>query len=159
MKMEVKPVRVSVKILRCDKCEMDFPIFEFEVESDADAIGLYSAGKCGDNKILLIDLSLDEWKLVQAGSMRELPPRLLPLAGQDYRLTHVLRVEKPPLPSAGISFGEFRQHYKAPTVVYSCPCCAEGEALMRSEMTPNDYVRAGGQIMAVEPLVIARQLG
>jgi hypothetical protein len=154
MTIQAKPVRGSVKILRCGKCEMDFPIFDFEVESDADAIGLYSAGECGGDKLLLIDLDLEEWKSAQAGGMRELPPRLLRLAGQGYRLWHVLRVEKPPLPSAGFSFGEFRQQYKAPTVVYACPCCDDGEATMRSEMTPNDYMRAGGQIIAVEPLVL-----
>lgn len=154
MTMQPKPVRGSVRILLCDTCGTEFPIFDFEVESDTDAVGLYSAGTCDGGKLLLIDLSLEEWKAAQSGSLSELPSRLSSEVGQDYRLTHVLRVVQPVLPSAGGSFAEFRQQYKAPTVVYSCPCCGRGEAMTRSEVTPADYVRAGGQIAAVEPLTL-----
>ncbi len=154
MTMQPKPVCGSVRILLCDTCGTEFPIFDFEVESDTDAVGLYSAGTCDGERLLLVDLSLKEWKAAQDGSLSELPSRFYSVVDQGYRLTHVLRVVQPVLPSADSSFAEFRQQYKAPTVVYSCPCCERGEAVTRSEVTPADYVRAGGQIEALEPLTL-----
>lgn len=150
-----KLVQGSVRILLCSKCGVDFPIFDFEAESDTDVVGLYSAGTCGGEKLLLVDLSLEEWHAVQDGRLRELPSRLSRFAGQGYRMAHVLRIEQPIVPSAGGSFSDFRQLYKAPAVVYSCPCCNGGEALTRSEVTPAEYVESGGQIVAIEPLTLA----
>jgi hypothetical protein len=154
MTIQSKPVRGSVKILACNQCGIDFSIFDFEVESDADVAGLYSAGTCGGKKLALIDLNFEEWKAVQSGDLRELPLRFLPLLENDYRLNNILRVDQPILPQAGGSFAEFRKSYKAPSVVYSCPCCGAGEAVERSEMTPADYTKSGGQIMAIEPLAL-----
>lgn len=154
MTAQARLVRGSVKIILCESCKMDFPIFDFEAESDNESIGLCSAGICGGNKLLLIDLNLEEWKAFEAGNLRELPSRLSLLADQAYRLAHVLRIEQPFLPPAGISFMEFRQQYRAPTVIYSCPCCGKGEAVMRSEITPAEYASTGGRIIAMEPLAL-----
>lgn len=154
MTMQAKPVRGSVRMLRCEKCGADFPIFDYEVESDTDAIGLYSAGTCDGDNLLLIDLGLEEWKAAQAGNLRELPSRFSQMIGQDYRLTHILRVEQPEMPAAGTNFAEFRQQYQAPTVIYSCACCGKGEAVTRSEISASDYVNSGRKLIATEPLVI-----
>lgn len=154
MKMRAKPVRGSVKILLCRKCGADFPIFDYEVESDAEAVGLYSAGTCGGDNLLLVDLTLEEWKQAKDGNLQELPSRFFSVAGHDYRLTHVLRVEQSAVPPAGVSFAEFRQEYKTPTVVYSCPCCDKGEAVSRVEITSRDYLNSEKKIIAIEPLLL-----
>ena len=154
MIMQAKPVRGSVRMLLCEKCGVDFPIFDYEVESDTDVVGLYSAGTCGGDNLLLIDLSLEEWKAAKAGNLHEIPSRFSQVIGQDYRLTHILRVEQPAVPAAGSSFTEFRQQYQAPTVIYSCACCGKGEAVTRSEISASDYVNSGRKIIAMEPLVL-----
>lgn len=155
--MTAKTVRGSVRILSCNACAAEFPMFDFEVESDADAIGLCSAGKCSGGSLILIELDFDEWQAVQSGELREVPSRFSQVIGDgDYRLAHILRVEQSSSPPADVSFSEFRQKYKAPTVVYSCPCCSSGEAISRSEMAAGEYIDSGGQILAASPLVLER---
>jgi hypothetical protein len=146
-------VRGSVSILSCNVCDTKFPIFDYEVESDSEEIGLYSAALCDGRSLVLIELNLDEWLAAQSGELTDLPLRIKEaVGGEDYRLASILRVETPPLPPAGISFVEFRKLYKAPTVVYSCPCCVTGEAVTSAELTCEDYRNAGGRVTALNPL-------
>jgi hypothetical protein len=154
MNAQTKPVTGSVRVLACSACNAEFPVFDYEVESDADAIGLYSAGICNGGLVLL-ELSFEEWRAAQSGHLQEIPSRLLKgTAKESYQFAHILRVETPPLPAAGGSFADFRQEYKAPTVVYSCPCCNVGEATTRREITPEEYVKNGGEITALPPLTL-----
>lgn len=154
MTRQMKHVRGSVRLLFCDKCGADFPIFDYEVESDTETIGLYSAGTCDGENLLLIDLSLEEWRAAQDGSLKELPSRYAQAIEGDYRLTHILRVEQATIPPAGNSFADFKRHYRAPKVVYLCPCCGEGESVTKSEILASDYMKAGGKIIATDPLVL-----
>jgi hypothetical protein len=151
-------VKGSVKILSCKACDSDFPIFDFEFENDADGIGLGSAGLCDRKSLLLIEFNIEEWEAVCVGNLRILPSRFRPMVGNaDYRLAHVLRVERQVLPKAGTSFEKFLRLYKAATVFYSCPCCAKGEVVARSEITIDEYIKSGGQVTALDPLFLARE--
>jgi hypothetical protein len=147
-----KPVKGSVRLLVCKVCDNRFPTFDYEVESDADAIGLYSAGLCGGTDLILMELDFEEWKAAQSGELHHIPPRLGAEIANGYLVTHVLRVEGPPLPPAGTSFSEFRKQYKAPTVIYSCPCCESGEANTLAEITTEEFIRSGGKLRALPPL-------
>lgn len=154
MNAQTKPVAGSVRILVCNKCDAEFPVFDFEVESDADAIGLYSAGMCNGGLVLL-ELSFEEWRAAQSGDLKEIPPRLyngIPIG--CYQFAHILRVESPDLPVAGASFADFRREYRAPTIVYACPCCNDGEATSQREMTPEEFERSGGEITTLLPLTL-----
>lgn len=152
MTKQAKQVRGTVKLLFCEKCGAEFPVFDYELESDTDAVGLYSAGTCGGGSLILIDLDFEEWKAAQAGKLKQLPARFAHLADRGFRMTHIVRVEQPDLPAAGGSFAEFRQAYQSPVVIYSCPCCGGGEAVAQSEVSVAEYVNAGREIHAIEPL-------
>jgi hypothetical protein len=154
MNIQTKPVKGSVHVLNCVACDANFPVFGYEVESDADAFGLQSAGICNGDLVLL-ELSFEEWQATQSGQLREIPSRLSgDFTKQGYRFAHILRIETPPLPASGTSFADFRQAYSAPTVVYSCPCCEKGEAIAQFEVTSADYIKSGGKINVLPPLIL-----
>lgn len=153
----MRKVSGSVRILRCESCEAKFPVFEHEIESDAQAIGLYSAALCNGKDLLLLELDPIEWNDARTGKLVRLPERLLIDASlrKDYRLTHILRVDFPVPQSDGLSFDEFRKKYRAPTVVYACPCCENGEARSISEVTAREFIESGGSIVALEEITLA----
>ena len=139
-------VRGSVKVLYCENCGTTFPIFAYEVDSDGAEIGLYSAGSCDNGDLLLIDLTLDEWKSVQNGQMNRLPPRILDEFGSQFRMAHIVRVEESNVSAKGLSFSEFKDKYRPPTVFYSCPCCEGGEAIVQEEVEAESYIKQGNNI-------------
>jgi len=92
MKTLTKFTRGSIRLLSCNVCRAEFPIFEYEIESDADAIGLCSAARCDGGGLILLYLEMKEWQAVQVGKIMKPPHRFLHMIGDgDYRFTHILR--------------------------------------------------------------------
>jgi len=150
MSHATRSVSGTVKVLACKSCDSKFPIFEYDVESDAAVIGLASAGVCGAGLVVLFELGLEDWRLAQAGQL-ELPAEFVP-DGEELRMTSILRIEAPPLPPASTSFSVFRERYRAPYVIYRCPCCEGGEAVSVDEITALEFVSKGGRIISVSPI-------
>ena len=147
-------VRGSVAIVMCRTCRASFPLFEFEVESDTGAVGLCSAAKCNGLNIVIAETTVDEWKEMQAGALSALPSRIDGFS--DFHVLHIKSIEKSSNPPAGISFSEFRRLYSSPIVVYTCPCCTDGEAIKAREMTISEFEAMGGRLVVLGSLVVER---
>jgi hypothetical protein len=139
-------------MVTCHACEASVPIFEFELESDAGAMGLCSACKCNDMTLVIAEVSMSEWLAMQNGELSNLPERIIGFEG--FHVLHVKRIERSPDPPLGISFSEYRKIYKSPIVVYSCPCCRQGESIKERELTIAEFKSRGGQIVALGGLTI-----
>ena len=154
MSSNLRKVSGSVKLISCAACSATIPTFAYESETDIDTLGLCSAGYCNAHKLVLFEVSMDEWKELNFKHPNDLPLRIdQELDNSDFRMVHILRVEKFDEPPAGISFAEFRRQYHSPKVIYSCPCCG-GEGVVNSEMTVDQFRKIGGSILTLGNLVL-----
>ena len=91
-----------------------------------------------------------------AGDVSDLQHRIgAELGRHDLKMATVLRIESGNDMPAGTSFAEFRKAYRPPVLVYSCPCCGEGEATETEEFTVDGFAEIGGRILSVGELEIA----
>lgn len=156
MMSENRTVGGSVKILACRNCKSILPLFEFETEADTDSMGLFSAAQCNGLVIVIAEATLEEWSTIQSGELSILPPRLAcPAELKGFHILSIKRIERGYAPPSGISFLEFKKLYRAPVVVYACPCCAVGDALETQELTVNEFESRGGRIIALGSLVVS----
>ncbi len=154
MNSNLRKITGSVKLISCAACNATIPLFAFEVETDTDAIGLCSAGCCNSYKLAVFEVNIDEWKALRSNYNNDLPPRInQELNEPDYRMVHILRIERFDDPPAGTSFAEFRRQYHPPQVIYSCPCCG-GEGVVNKEMTVDQFNKIGGSILTLGNLVL-----
>lgn len=154
MNSSLRKISGSVKLIHCTDCNATIPMFAFEGESDTDTIGLCSAGCCNAYKLALFEVTIDEWNVLRAQRTNDLPSRInQELNGLDYRMSHILRVDRFDEPPAGTSFAEFRRQYKAPQVIYLCPCCG-GEGVVNEEITVEQFKKLGGSICTLGNLIL-----
>jgi hypothetical protein len=145
----------TIKMLECTSCEVTLPVAAFEGEADTDTIGLCSAGKCNGLEVAIAEATPTEWSSLAAGSVSHLQDRIgAELGRDDLRVATVLRVEQGNEIPAGTSFAAFREAYRPPLLVYSCPCCGEGEAKEIEEFTVDAFIALGGGILSVGALEI-----
>lgn len=142
----------SVAMVTCQTCHGSLPVFEFELESDLGAIGLCSAAECNGLNLVIAEVNIHEWQAMQDGKLRTLPDRIGGF--ERFHVLHIKRIERSPDPPVGISFSEYRKIYKPSVVIYSCPCCAHGEALKDKELTIIQFEKLGGQITALGGLIV-----
>jgi len=143
----------TIKILECSLCKATLPIAAFEGEADTDTIGLFSASQCDGFEVAVADATPAEWSDLAIGNVRDLLARIGAEVGSDnLKIPTVLRVESGDETVAGTSFAEFRNAYRPPTIVYSCPCCHEGEAIEVEEFTVEGFKQIGGSILPVDGL-------
>jgi hypothetical protein len=94
---------------------------------------------------------------ISSGELRHLPPRIAePLGLNDFHVLHVKRIESGPKIGAGLSFLEFRKRYKRPTVIYSCPCCGDGDAVESQELLLSQFEKIGGEVVPLGNLALKR---
>jgi hypothetical protein len=153
-----KLVRGSVKIVQCRECNSNMALFVFESETDVDSVGMCSATKCDGLSIIVAETTLDEWKDIESGKLSKLPSRLIDNPAMNaFHILHIKRIEQSPQPPAGVPFSEFRRSYKPPAVIYSCPCCGDGDAVETQEVTLSEFEGMGGHIVALGNLVVGDQ--
>lgn len=154
MNSNLRKIAGSVKLISCTACHATIPMFAFEGETDTDTIGLCSAGCCNAYKLALFEVNIKEWKALRSKHPNAPPQRINQEINEpDYRMVHILRVEKFDAPPAGTSFAEFRRQYHAPQVIYSCPCCG-GEGVVNREMTVEQFKKIGGSILTLGDLIL-----
>lgn len=154
MNSTLKNVSGSVKLIFCVVCNATFPMFAFEGETDTDTIGLCSAGYCNANKLVLFEVNIDEWRELRAKRTNDLPSRInQELNDHGYQMIHISRVDRFDEPPSGTSFAQFRRQYKAPQVIYSCPCCG-GDGVVNKEITVDQFKKLGGSILTLGNLIL-----
>lgn len=150
-------VRGSVKLITCQTCGSKIPLFEFETETDVDGVGLCSAARCNQMDLVIAEMTLDEWKSITTGELRQLPLRLATEVGaNDHHVLHIKRIDQEALPAAGSSFSEFRKGYRPPSIIYECPCCDEGDGIETDELTISEFENLGGHIFSLGNLVLQK---
>jgi hypothetical protein len=141
-------VRGSVSMIACGTCQARIPRFDFETETDVGDVGLCSAARCNHLDLVIAETTLAEWNALNDGTLRTLPKRLAgDVVGDDYHVLQVKRIDQAQRPAAGGSFAEFRKQYVPPRVVYECPCCEVGEAVVVEEFTVPEFEAIGGRII------------
>jgi|GEM_PF-2201943 len=143
----------TIKMLECSLCKATLPIAAFEGEADPDTIGLCSASQCDGLEVVVADANPAEWSDLAIGNVSDLLVRIGAEVGRDnLKIATVLRVESGDETVAGTSFAEFKKGYRPPAIVYSCPCCREGEATEVEEFTVEGFKQIGGSILPVDGL-------
>jgi hypothetical protein len=155
MTTTINLVRGSVKLVTCQACGSDIPLFEFDMETDTDGIGLCSAARCNQMNIVIAETTLEEWKAMKAGELRHLPLRLAKeFQVSDFHVLHIKRIDQQTPAPTGTSFAEFKKNYRRPIVVYDCPCCEAGEGTETEELTVAEFEKSGGRIFPLGNLVL-----
>lgn len=145
----------SILRMKCDRCGKTFAHFQFEGEADVDTEGLCSASVCGDTEVAIIEALPDEWDDLQLGKAEKIEKRLaLELGRDDFRILNLIRAEKKEITKGRVSFLDFKKRYEPPVMVYSCPCCVDGEARAVQEATVGAFKKAGGNIITVGRLTL-----
>jgi hypothetical protein len=142
-----------IKRVACQRCGATVPFFEFDLENDVELMGLLSAGKCNELKVVVAEISLDERNAVEAGEIAGLPPRLNSPERDGFRIVRVKNTRQD-LPSSDLPFSEYRKLYSPPVVVYSCPCCGLGDALVETEMSLSEFELHGGEVLILGDLAL-----
>ncbi|PKP95146.1 MAG: hypothetical protein CVT75_03055 [Alphaproteobacteria bacterium HGW-Alphaproteobacteria-14] len=122
----------TVLLLFCSACGARHPNFQFSGDTDMDMDGLGSAGdRTGARLVLFRALRGDVEGAWLDGELRSASlASVTPLA-----------------PSAkGLDFASFRKLYRPPELKFHCPWCDAAEMAVSREMTPAEFVDAGGRI-------------
>ena len=145
-----KVIRGAVKMISCQNCRSNIPLFEFDSETDNDTVGLCSAALCNGLEIVIAEVTLYEWKKMYSGELLHLPTRI---SGDSYlkslHVLHIKRIEQSPDPTPGTSFPEYRKIYRPPVVIYSCPCCDGSDAIETQEFSVSKFEEIGGRIITL----------
>jgi hypothetical protein len=67
----------------------------------------------------------------------------------------MIRTENGFTPPRGTSYAEFSKLYRPPILVYSCPCCDNGEATEIANYSVSDFIDLGGQVMVIGDLMLS----
>jgi hypothetical protein len=150
MTQDKRQVAGTIKILTCNTCCTKLPFVTFEGEADVDTIGLCSAGSCERLDVAIIEAAPNEWSDLAVSKPEKLQDRIRQELGRDdLHVISVKRVESGSEAPSGTSFSEFRKAYRAPILVYSCPCCGTGEAMETEELTVDGFAAIGGEILEI----------
>jgi hypothetical protein len=133
--------------MQCRSCKSRYVSFVFSGETDIDTAGLGSAASCNREEVVIAAMLPEEWNRYDTYGRERFEARVAEETKRpDLRVAKLLRVE-PRGPSAkGISFQEYAKVAKPPRLVYSCPCCGDGEATATEELEPDDFIARGGRI-------------
>ena len=125
-------VEGTVLLLACPDCGAQNPHFQFGGDTDMATDGLLSAGDREASRLVLFHaLRADMECAAGYGDLR--PARLAGTIGHG--------------PSAaGLDFQTFRKLYRPPELKFHCPWCAAAQMAVSREMTPAEFVDAGGRI-------------
>jgi hypothetical protein len=155
MSREKNVVTGSIKMITCRSCNSEIPLFAFDSETDVDSVGLCSAAQCNDLRVVVAETTLDEWKMMESGEVVNLQSRIVGASGvEDLHILLMRRIERGPEPAVGVPFSEFRKAYKPPVVIYSCPCCNSGDAVVTQEYSVPEFEELGGRVVTVGSLVV-----
>ncbi|MFC4314273.1 hypothetical protein ACFPN2_34735 [Steroidobacter flavus] len=142
----------TVVRLQCEACGAVFPYFRFTGDVDSDTDGLYSATSCTGNELVIAEATPSEWNEMGRGDGTSTEKNLAQQLGRtDLKIVHLVRVEDTNA-AKGLSFAEFQKVYKPPVLIYSCPCCADGESRAVEELTAARFKKSGGKIELLGPL-------
>lgn len=153
--MSQRKVTGTVLKLRCSACGKAFLHFRFSGDNDAGTIGLHSLSSCIQDGLVIAEMAPSEWNRFELNGAHEFESRIRNLLHRDdLRLIRLVRIESPPVSAAGMSFQKFRETYKVPEEIFSCPCCETGESTIVEELTIDRFRNLGGKITVVGALLI-----
>ncbi|MDC8755514.1 hypothetical protein OIK40_12765 [Erythrobacter sp. sf7] len=119
----------TVQLLSCPECGADHPLFRFCGDTDMATDGLASAGDRDRQRLALFhtrDAEVEQDEELRSARLAEAIQRA---------------------PSAvGLDFQSFRTLYQPSELTYRCPWCDAAETTVSQEMTPAEFVDAGGRI-------------
>lgn len=131
-------------------------MFQFAGDTDQDTDGLISASCCRNPKVVVAEAIGLEWNLLGAGDAQPALDRLGRESGlTDLRMPMMIRTENGFTPPRGTSYAEFSKLYKPPILVYSCPCCDNGEAIEIANYSVPDFIDHGGQVLVIGDLMLS----
>ena len=156
MTSDTRHISGTIKALKCRSCEATVHIVTFEGESDVDTIGLCSAGSCRGLDVVIVEANPAEWNELAAKNTSTLQSRIAEeLRRDDLYIVNILRIEDTNETLAATSFAEFRKAYRPPSIIYSCPCCSNGEAVETDELTVAAFKKMGGEVFAIGGISLA----
>jgi len=135
-------VEGTVSILDCRECGRTSPHLIFSGDTDMATMGLASLTSVVADEIVILESEQSECCDKTGRGLEARANRML--SRHDLRFVRLLHAEKIE-PSAGQSFQEFREVYRAPNLTYSCPKCGVGEAVAGRSATLSEYRSEGGQ--------------
>lgn len=127
----------TVLLLVCSACGVRHPLFQYSGDTDMVTDGLSSAGDREGSRLVLFAASLGS--LGMDGDLRPAP-----LAGA---IAHGSSAE-------GLDFQTFRKLYRPPELKFHCPWCDAAEMAVSREMTPAEFVDAGGRIDCIGAIAL-----
>jgi hypothetical protein len=155
MTTNARIIEASVLRLRCSKCETVFPHLLFSGEDDTTTSGLCSLSACNTNEVVAAEAEADEWSDFEGAGARALEKRVgLDLNRGDLKLIRLIHIEHASGGGAGVSFQDFRRVFVPPSLVFSCPCCSDGESRKLDELSVEAFERLGGTVTLVGRLSI-----
>jgi hypothetical protein len=146
-------VNGTVLRLRCNQCRSTFPDFQFSGETDTETAGLGCAASCRNGDLIIASMTDVESNRYDTFGRETFEARIAELLKRpDLRVARLLRVERRGPSGKGMSFLRFVKVSKPPLLIFSCICCADGEAQSIEEMEPDDFIASGGRIQFVGDL-------
>jgi hypothetical protein len=150
-----RTIEASVLLLRCSKCEAVFPHLVFSGEDDTTTSELCSLSSCNTNEVVAVEAEAGEWNDFEAAGARALEQRMrLHLNRSDLRFIRLIRREQANSGASAMSFQDFRKVFVPPALVFSCPCCADGESQKQDELSIKAFARLGGKVTLIGRLCI-----
>jgi hypothetical protein len=122
-------VEGAVMLLACPDCGAQNPHFRFGGDTDMVTDGLLSAGDREGSRLALFSAAQAEVGV-----------------DGDLRSAKLARVIADGPSAAGLDFQTFRKLYRPPELKFHCPWCDAGEMAVSRDMTPAEFVDAGGLI-------------
>lgn len=150
----MRRVQGTVRRVRCDGCAASFPTFVFSGDTDMATYGLVAMTAIHSGALALAALNPEEYSAGFAGGQRLAAERVSHQLSQSMVAVDVVRYEHRSTGAAGDSFQQFRQGYRAPEPIYSCPACG-GDARVEEELTPEAFLASGGKLILTHDLTLA----
>lgn len=119
----------TVLLLSCAECGADHPLFRFCGDTDMVTDGLASAGDRDGQRLALFHATDAEVE-----------------RGEDLRSARLAEVIERAPSAVGLDFQSFRTLYQPSELKYRCLWCDAAQMAVSQEMTPAEFVDAGGRI-------------
>ena len=147
-----RKVEGAVSILDCSTCGEETPYLTFNGDTDMVTMGLASLSSITANEVVILEAEPTEWG-EQAGKLIE--GRISKLLNRDdLCFVRLLRAEEVANPE-GLNFQDFREGYREPRLIFSCPKCGVGETVLSRCLTLPEYQQEGGQVTVLGDLKLS----
>lgn len=140
--------------VRCNICAAGFPTFVFSGDTDMATDGLVAVTAVDTGALVLGAATDEEYRAGYLVSRRLLAERVSRELDHFMVAVDVARYEPHASQAGSKNFQQFRESYSPPEVIYACPVCG-GDARVEEQLSPENFRKAGGQLVAVDGLRLA----